>query len=260
MKPKIDLKDTTFLFPVRLDSINRLENILMVVNSISKKMDTNIKILEASSYNNNVLEQLIGNLSDFLFVQDHDPIFHRTKYINQLVKHCPTPFIAVWDADVIIDPRQIVESVTLLRNGEASFIFPYSDYFLDTSFILRELFLKTGEIELLHTNSGKMKPLYQPDPVGGAFFAIKDHYIQSGMENENFYGWGREDGERILRWDILGYTYKRVQGVLFHLTHGRGINSNFHSDQQSLIKWEEILRIKSMSKDELLEEIVSWQI
>ncbi|GHT60450.1 hypothetical protein AGMMS50239_09440 [Bacteroidia bacterium] len=37
--------------------------------------------------------------------------------------------------------------------------------------------------------------MYPPNPVGGAFFCDVKAYKESGLENEQFYGWGMEDGD-----------------------------------------------------------------
>ncbi|MFD2036244.1 galactosyltransferase-related protein [Belliella marina] len=103
-----------------------------------------------------------------------------------------------------------------------------------------------------------MKELYRPTPVGGVFMADKKAYIESGMENEGFYGWGREDAERVNRWKILGYIHKHTQGALYHLTHERGINSQFHSQRQDDIKFSKLLQVLVMSQNELKEEIENW--
>ncbi|WP_372905392.1 galactosyltransferase-related protein [Rhodohalobacter sp.] len=200
-------------------------------------------------------------LSDHIhyrFIEDFDPIFHRTKYINELVRDSETPYVAIWDTDVIIPPQQISSSVNRLRKKEAHFIFPYQYYFLETSKIIREKFIQTGDVSILKKNEGKMKKLYTPNPLGGAFFCNKKTYIKIGMENENFYGWGREDGERVVRAKIFGHGFAHVEGPLFHLTHDRGINSKFHSSRQDDIKMSEVFRIYSMSKDELKEEVKNW--
>ena len=57
--------------------------------------------------------------------------------------------------------------------------------------------------------------------VGGAVFAQTEKYLQAGMENEDFYGWGLEDGERHYRWLSFGYRIYRSEGCLFHLSHPR---------------------------------------
>lgn len=258
MKGKLDLKDVTFLIPVRLDSTVRIENLLMVIDFLNSNFNTNINILEASSYCNNILQKLLHENIIYDFIEDYDPIFHRTKYINKMVKNCKSPFVAVWDADVIVPIEQIITSVRWLRTSHADFVSPYKNKFLDTTYILRELYIKTKDLELLHKNKKKMTAMYTPNPVGGVFFVNRNMYIKSGMENEFFYGWGREDGDRINRWVILGFDYKRVEGPLFHLTHERGINSTFHSPEQDNIKYAEIIRILAMSKGELTTEIETW--
>ena len=92
-----------------------------------------------------------------------------------------------------------------------------------------------GDIRYFMNNHDFMIPLYAPNPVGGAFFARHSAYIESGGENESFYGWGLEDGERYNRWKNLGYKMKQVKGPLYHMTHPRFLNSqikNFDIDLQ----------------------------
>ncbi|MDR8393836.1 galactosyltransferase-related protein [Aliifodinibius sp. S!AR15-10] len=258
MSDKTNLQDVTFLIPVRIESMDRLENVLMVTEYLDANFDTNIHLLEADSCDNSILKAVVPDSVTVTFVEDHDPIFHRTKYINELVRKSSTPYLAIWDTDVIAPPGQVVKSVQQLRKEEADFVYPYTDNFFDTSKIVRELFLNTRDMNVLLENTGKMEKLYLPKPVGGAFLVNKKSYIESGIENEHFYGWGREDGERLNRWKILGYEHNRISGPLFHLTHDRGINSKFHTDGQIKIKHNEVLRILSMSKKELREEVKSW--
>tara|TARA_R110002020_G_scaffold475301_1_gene709514 strand:- start:8273 stop:9058 length:786 start_codon:yes stop_codon:yes gene_type:complete len=255
----IDLSDTTFIIPLRIDTIKRLENTLLVVDFLLKNFNTKINIVEASRYNSNLLERLLPESVNYLFVEDFDSIFHRTKYINQMVMQTRTKFVSVWDTDIIVPPEQLIETLKILRAGEADFISPYKEKFFDTSFIMRELYIKTKDISTLKMNVGKMKELYKPKPVGGVFFVNKEKYIEAGMENEKFYGWGREDGDRVNRWNILGYVHIHLEGCLFHLTHERGVNSNFHSPNQNDYKLAEILRILGHSKKELQDEISSWK-
>ncbi len=258
MSEKIDIKDTTFLIPVRVDSVIRLENILLVIRFLLSHFGTNITILEADHYNNQLLANLLPSAVSHTFVEDRDPVFHRTKYINDLTRICDTPYMAVWDSDVLVPAEQIIDSIKFLRECEADFVYPYKHRALDTSSILRELYIRKQEISLLKEHEGKMKKMYLPEPVGGAFFANRKAYMKAGMENELFYGWGREDGDRINRRKILGCSYKRIDGPLFHLTHERGSNSTFHSSQQNAIKHAEIMRIAAMSKKELKVEIKEW--
>ena len=256
---KLDLKDVTFIIPLRIDTIKRLENTLVIVDFLLENFDTRIKILEASSLDTGILRRLLPREVDYFFKEDLDDIFHRTKYINELGNSCKTPFISLWDTDVIVPIRQIEETMKLLRDGEASFVTPYRGRFLDTSPILRDLYIRTCDVGLLEKHQGKMEKMYAPDPVGGVFFAHRQSYFDSGMENERFYGWGREDGDRVNRWRILGYKHKHVDGPLFHLTHERSVNSGFHSPNQNDLKLAELNRSLAMSERELRNEVGKWK-
>jgi predicted glycosyltransferase involved in capsule biosynthesis len=61
------------------------------------------------------------------------------------------------------------------------------------------------------------------------------------MENENFYGWGVEDDERVKRMEVLGFSINRVQGPMFHLWHPRGKNSWYASKEAELRNSQEFL-------------------
>lgn len=242
------MKQLTFLLLVRLDTIERLENILSVTAFINSSFDMKISVLECTSNNNGLLEKLLNKNIQYSFQEDPDPILYRTKFLNQMIKDVNTPFVAIWDTDVIVPVDQILRALELLRSGEADFVYPYEKQFLDTSPILRKLFLQEGKIEVLEQNAKKMKELYLPNPVGGAFMANLEAYKKAGLENEDFYGWGMEDGERFYRWENMGYRIKRVPGPLFHLSHGRGINSVFHNADQQFIKRKEVVSIRRNSR------------
>jgi len=217
---------------------------MAVTNFLIQNFETNIEVLECAPFNNGLLGRLLDKTIRYSFMEDNDPILFRTKYLNKMTRAVETPYVAVWDTDVIIPVSQVVKAIEWLQNGDADFVYPYERQFLDTSFILRKLFLQNGNMEILEQNAKKMKEMYLPNPVGGAFIANTKSYIESGLENENFYGWGMEDGERFYRWENLNYKVKRVAGPLFHLSHGRSINSVFHNPDQQFYKWKEVLREK----------------
>jgi len=255
---RLNLKDTTFLILIKLDSIDRLLNIQMILRYFEKYYDVNINVLEVGVFNSKLIESICTDAICFNFVQDHDPILYRTMYINQMVSDVKTKYIAVWDCDVLLPPHQVKMTIEALRKGRP-FIFPYDKKFYDTGKFIREQYFQTNDFNVLVKNETKMIKLYAPDPAGGAFFAEKDEYIKTGAENTNFYGWGIEDGERITRWKTLGYNVERVPGCIYHLTHERNINSHFHTNYQSKYKLRELGRIASMTKSELQKEIkYSW--
>ncbi|MCG8320004.1 MAG: galactosyltransferase-related protein [Cytophagales bacterium] len=258
MITKTDLTDVTFLFSQRMESIDRMENLLELVDFLTKHFDTHLHVLETATHNNKLLERLLPKEVKYKFEEDFDPIFHRTHYTNKMVRAATTPIVSLWDSDVLVAKEQIIAAVNLIRERTAHFSSPYKGKALDTSKIVRELYFQTKDIDVLRENEKKMKELYPPNPIGGGFFADRKAYLDSGIENEFFYGWGKEDGERVNRWDTLGYTFKRVEGYMYHLSHDRGVNSRFHSKKQGEIKQAELERLGMMSKEELENEINSW--
>ena len=83
---KYDMKDLTVLIPIRVESLVRLENVLAVIRYLRKYFETNIMVLEADKRNNGVLCSLLPQNVDYIFVPDNDPVFYRTKYINQMTR------------------------------------------------------------------------------------------------------------------------------------------------------------------------------
>lgn len=254
---RFDLKDLTFIIPIRLDTIDRIFNLQMVTECLLDNFETNIHILESGAFNNKILNKLLSDKIQYTFVEDLDDIFYRTYFINKMTKACKTPYIAVWDSDVISRPEQIINALDLLRKNEADFVYPYEFKFLDTSKEISELYFKTKDFSVLEKNKGKMKEMYAPLPVGGAFMARTESYIKSGIENTKFYGWGVEDGERIFRWKVLDYKVKRINGPLYHFTHDRGINS-INTIEQSEDKKLLLANVANNSKERLLEEVKTW--
>lgn len=223
---KTDFSDVTFLVPIRLDSIVRLENILMSIKYLLAHFYTNVIVLEASRYNNSILKKLLPAEVKYLFVEDWDPIFHRTKYINMLFSASDTPFISIWDADIIISKEQLIDSILALRSGKYEVSFPYDGIFYDVHDTIRDVYIENNDISVLEHCISKLSLPYGLSMGGGALFINSKAFINSGKEDERFYGWGPEDWNRVEKWKILGYNIYRTKGPLFHLSHPRDVNGH----------------------------------
>lgn len=239
---KFKCKNVAFLLMARFDSIDRLENALIVTEYLLKNFDASIYFWEFSSYDNGIFRKLSPEGVKYTYVHEDDPVFHMAKYRNMMVKRVKEEYVSLWDIDIIAPANQITKSIELLRLG-VDFVYPYEKTMYDISPEIRKLFLKNMDVGFLLQNTAFMTELYPPICVGGAFFANRQAYINSGMDNEQFYGWGLEDGERYNRWKAQKQKLERVQGPLFHLTHSRGANSHMSSDDSRLIKY----RIYDMS-------------
>ena len=245
---KLDLKDVTFVMPVKFDHHDREENIEIVVDYLKTHCNANIIIEEQGVPHFQHLEQRATYLHSGL------PIFFRTRIINHLIKQVSTPIAFVWDTDVIAPLEQIFDAVVQLR-GSYDFAYPYGGGFVH---IPREEiadimdFVNNGEtIELsqfnIHSNS-----------VGGAYGFKVESFLKAGMENEHFVRFGWEDVERISRFKKLGYKVYRSLGVLFHLDHFKGKDSNINNPDYIINRYE-FNKVDKMTKPQLENYISSWE-
>lgn len=250
-----NLKDITFIIPVHCDSIIRLENTISIISFLSKYFDSNIFVLEISDRNNQLLSILLSNKIRYYFLEEHDNIFHKTRYINILSKMVKTPYLAIWDADVIAAPDQVIDAIKKLRKNEADMAFPYDGRFLECSEIIRSLYLERGNIQILSDFSNLMDLPYGTSQKGGAVFLNLEKFFESGMANEDFYGWGNEDYELYHRFESLGFKTYNSKGPLYHLTHPRDYNGKFRSSNQ--VKWtrSQLAKVINSSAEELISQI-----
>ncbi|HML64693.1 MAG TPA: galactosyltransferase-related protein [Dysgonomonas sp.] len=242
---KNDLTDITFLILIRLDSIHRLENILIVTKQLCRYFNTNIVVRESDSYNNGILESLLNTKINYEFIEDKDPILYKTKHFNQLVLAVDTPFIAIWDADIIPDKKAIIGCMEQLRNNEADIAYPYNGICYDIPKSIRSLYLRKKDFQLLFRHLDKMDRLYPYTLAGGAVMMDQEKFIQAGGENEVHYGWGNDDFDRYERFKLLEYKLYRINTCLFHLCHPRTRNSTHYSEISRKISEKEIFKIKS---------------
>lgn len=244
-------RNLTILIPVRIESMARLENLLAIIDFLLDNFLVKIIVAESSTYDNGILGKLLPRPVRHNIIIDRDPIFYRTKIINETAQIINTDFMAVWDADVLFFPQQIEEGIESLEKDECDVVYPYNGKFLDTSMIIRKLYLSSRDWTLLDKYQNMMTILYGKGMKGGAFMIKTDIYKRCGMENLRFYGWGPEDWERYERWMNLGLRVKTVDGDLFHLSHPRDINGAHNSFEQEKYTFYE----KDITKFSSAEEI-----
>jgi predicted glycosyltransferase involved in capsule biosynthesis len=239
----------TFLIPVRVESPYRRENLETLLKVLSRDFNTNFIVLEADKVQL-IHQPKIDNIK-YHFIHDEDPIFHHAHYRNELLKLASTPYVGIWDTDAIAHPHQILEAVKILRDDKATMSYPFDRRYYKVNNILRLVFLKVLEIELLINHIPAMDLMFGYKATGGAFLVNRNKYIIAGMENENFYGWGEEDNERVKRMDVLDLTIYFAKGPLFHLWHPIGINSWYPSVEIEFKNRKEFIRICSMKHYEM---------
>lgn len=252
---KFDLHDVTFLIPVRIDSDERKLNLNAVIKLLSKDFYAQIIVLEAG---NKQIVQKSELKCDFSYdyIYDVDTVFYKTKYINRLLRMADTKYAIVWDVDVVALPNMVNKAVQRVRNKEAFLTFPYDGRVYTVSNILSDNFRQTLKYETLTDNSSLMNLMYGYYSRGGAYVVEREEFLKIGGENENFYGWGPEDLERVVRMEILDLKVNFEQGgVLFHLWHPRNENSWFANREIELKNRRAYLYTCQSDKESILQNI-----
>lgn len=251
-----DLGDVTFLLMVRIDSVSRHENLMIILRWLDKYLNTNIIILEADN-RQHLDSTVMASFGQYLFVQDDNPLLHRTKYLNQLIKMATTPIVALYDIDVVVAPDQLLKGAEAIRSGQYGIAFPYDGTFLEVNGLFKAMFARILDVSLFSENL-IMLELAGLRSVGGIIMVNKETYTRCGMENEHFFCWGPEDKERVKRMEVLGHDCLRIKGPMYHLPHDRGLNSRYTSEASKALLMEEYLKIASMKQEELRLYIASW--
>lgn len=255
-KKRINLQDVTFLLPVQIDSKDRLINTYTILRYIDRYFKTNILLLEADNLSKIKIPHLNTNIK-YIFIKDTNKIFHRTHYLNLMIKQCKTSIICICDVDIIIPPAQLLSAVSRIRNKEFQIAIPYSGSNRGIDIITKFIFSKSLDIDLLEENKYKFKVGSQRS-CGGAVLIDYNTYIKAGLENEYITSWGPDDVERVKRMEILGYPAKFEEGELYHLYHERNINSRFIDIETQNRLYSEFLKICSMNKIDLINYISTW--
>lgn len=250
---RANLRDLTVVIPVRCESDQRRRNLEIVVRYLLRWFDVRIAVAEDGSRD---VPRLLHGLDVTCFAYDDDrgELLHRTRLLNRLVRAASTRLVAIYDADVLLPPGQMITAVRMLRREGYHGILPYDGRCLDVPTHLHGDIARSLSVDALDPASLPCASTYA---VGGAVLWRRAAYIEGGMENERFVSWGPEDRERCLRFQRLGYQLARTEGPIFHLSHPRTENSGFdnprYADNER--EWQ---RIERMSAAELRREVAGW--
>lgn len=251
---KIDLTDVTFTIPIRIDTSERLRNIKTCVEYLNTHFNTNILVFEDSP-SPQAKDVLNGQNCQYFHIKNDNPLFHRTKLLNDMARIANTNIIVNYDADVVLKVNQYVAARETIRTGAADMVYPYGGKFVDIYNDVLNTFLTTKNVESLSESNGN---ILHPQSLGGAVFWNKQKFFSVGMENEKFVSWGWEDNCRLVIAQKLGLRIARVQGPLFHMHHPPSQNSANVSHKPYFDNEQEFNKINHMTIVQLKEYISTW--
>jgi len=256
---KIDLTKATFIIPIRIESSDRLRNVIATTAFLLENFDTNILIKEVdkeSVFQRDALPILKDILDldinvNHIFEQSDDPSFHRQKVLNEMIMESNTDIVVNYDCDALLPIDSYSKAYSAILDSTHDVVYPYGQgmcqYQVKATDEVVSQFLQTYDFDILEKNSNQ----YTSD-FGWVQFFNKQVYIEGGMENENFIAYAPEDKERFYRFTTLGYNVGRIDNYVYHLEHARGHNSwmnNPHMQNNNDL-WNEI---QKMNKEQLKE-------
>jgi hypothetical protein len=258
---KYDLKDTTFIIPLRIESGDRMRNVITSLCYLLSNFDTNIIVKEGDA-SSVFLHHVLPQVKEFLEVADIPNLshcfedtsaseFHRTRYLNEMTHMATTKVVVNYDCDIILPVETYIQAQDMIVDGHSDVVYPYGfgNYArmaqVDDETVTE--FLTEGfSIDLLESKSAANNARF-----GFCQFFDRGVYISGGGENEDFIAYAPEDEERAFRFVTLGYKVNRIEEVVYHLEHTRTPNSWFNNPhmQKNFELWN---KIKLMDKEQLI--------
>jgi hypothetical protein len=256
---KCDLKEATFVIPIRIESSDRLRNVITTTAYLLENFDTNIIIKEVDSesiFENEALPILKDILDvnvnvNHIFEKSDEPLFHRQKVLNEMIMEADTKIVINYDCDVLLPLESYDEAYQSILHHTYDIVYPYGSgmyqYQVQATDDIVSHFLQTLDFSYLEKHSKK-----HTSDFGWVQFFNRKVYIDGGLENENFKAYAPEDKERFYRFATLGYNIGRINDCVYHLEHSRGENSWFSNPymQSNMDEWE---KIRGMNRDKLLQ-------
>lgn len=251
------MRNLSFLIPTRIETEDRLRNIISSVSYLLKHTKSKVIVKEVSpqkTFQDIAVPEIkkyvdTSNLIS-LYEETQEPLFCKSKVLNDLIEFADTKVVANYDADCILPISSYSTAYKLIISDKVDIVYPYGcgvyQWKAEYNSEIYESFMKELDVSILD----KKKTLSN-STIGWTQFVNKQKYIDSYMMNENFVSWGCEDDEFYYRMNILGNRIARLDNYVYHLEHSRTHNSwfsnpNFNSNYHL---WNQI---RSLDKDQLI--------
>ena len=230
------MKDLTFLLPCRIESEDRLRNVITSLTYILRHYpDSKVIVKEVDDHSHfkfralPVIQKYVStDKLTHIFEDSKEKFFHKTRILNDLLVASDTEIVYNHDVDVIL-PQRSVETAYKAIKDHADAVYPFGcgvyQWAVNYPGELFEKFLDSNfNFQILDGYRGRVA-----SSIGWGQMIKRDVEIEAGLWNENFISWGAEDCEFYFRLNILGYKVGRVNDDIYHFEHGRTFNSHYHN-------------------------------
>ena len=233
------MNNLTFLMPCRIESEDRLKNVITSIGYITHHFPQSTIIIKENDTHSvfgekalPLIQKIFGNTPTNLhhiFEQSKDQFFYKTRILNDLLLASKTEVVYNYDVDVVYPVSSYITAYNMIVQGGFDVVYPYGcgvyQWAVDYPIPLFDAFVQSKfDLNLLQPNCR-----LQPSVMGWGQMIKRQVYIDSYMWNENFISWGAEDCEYYYRLQALGYHVGRVNDVVYHFDHSRTFNSHYHN-------------------------------
>ena len=207
----LDIENMTFIFPIRIDSIEQLENFELNLCIMKNAFNSPIYILEIG-----IIQRIFLTMDTtkirYEFIADNSKDRDLAKHINYMVKNTNTEILCVWNSETLIDPKQIKKSFYIISNFNVQLCYPGETLcFIDD--VLLYLFKRNKEnFDEMRKTLSPAHYLSIPSYYAEVFLVRKIDYEHFGLENDKLHSCGFEALERI----------KRIEKLNGHIVFSKG--------------------------------------
>ena len=259
------MKDLTYLLPCRIESDDRLRNVITSVTYILKNFpEAKVLVKEVdtqSNFKESALPQIkkyVGDVGQLkhIFEQSDEKFFHKTRILNDLCVAADTPIIYNHDVDVVVPKNSHELAYRSITQEGSDAVYPFGcgiyQWAVNYSDDLLDKFLSSHDGKDFDTSIVQASSVRVPSSIGWGQMITKTAEVSAGLWNEEFISWGAEDCEFYYRLSLFGFKVGRVIDDIFHFEHGRTFNSHYHNPkfQDNDRLWN---KIRTLDKDELTQ-------
>lgn len=261
----------SFLMPCRIESPDRLRNVISSVGYLAKNFPDCKIIIQEVDKQSVFREKVIPHLTNLFgkypenishrFEESKEAFFHKTRILNDLLLAADTDIVFNYDVDVVYPLSSYSTAYNMITQGGYDAVYTFGCGIYQWAVQYNESvfhnFLKSGfDTSVLDSNSR-----LSPSVMGWGQMIKRQVQIDAGLWNENFISWGAEDCEFHYRIPALGYKVGRINDFVYHLDHSRTFNSHYnnpkfmdnHNLWQAIRTWDKETLVKYYSQQDYLK-------
>ena len=248
------MKNLTFLLPCRIESEDRLKNVITSTTYLLKNFPEAQVILKEVDTRSHFKFRALPVIKKYvntdrlthIFEESDEKFFHKTRILNDLLVASDTDIVYNHDVDIVLPKGSYQTAYNAINDGNADVVYPFGagvyQWAVNYSESIFNQFLDSG-FDFSTLDEGKFRVA---SSIGWGQMIKKEVEVNAGLWNENFISWGAEDCEFYFRLNSFGYRVGRVNSDIYHFEHGRTFNSHYHNP-------------KFMDNHKLWQDMRTWE-